>query len=286
MLELTAHLWQTHSVAHEEDWTEARAYVVSRAKPEDLVAFAPRWADPLGRRYFGAEVATVAREARADESRFPRAFEVSIRGSHLPSLADWKREDVQRFGAVTVTSFRNPAPAKVLDNLASMVDPSRMRASRVDGAREIDCPFTRGGGQSGGLGYGPAVPASHFACPGGGFVAESVVADLDYLPRRCIYAPPMGGILRLRFLSVLFGRSLHGHHGLYVEAERGQSGAPVTIAFKVGDSNLGRVVHRDGDGWKPFELPTEALEGQRAELVAELASTGDRRMICFEADTR
>ncbi len=264
----------------------ARDYVASHAEPEDLVAFAPRWADPLGRRYFGADIATVAREARPDETRFPRAFEVSLRGAHLSSVAAWRREDVKRFGGVTVTTWQNPAPARVLDDLVSMVGPLRMRASRVDGSREVDCPFGQGATQSGGLGYGPAVGGSRFVCPGGGFVAESVVADLDYSPHRCIYAPAAGGTLRLRFVGVRFGRFLHGYHGLYVEAERGGSGAPVTLAFKVGDSNLGSVVHRDGDGWKPFELGTDALSGQRADLVAEITSSGDRRMYCFEADTR
>ena len=35
------------------------------------------------------------------------------------------------------------------------------------------------------------------------WVGVSVVADLDYLPHQCIYAPPPGGApLRLRFLDV------------------------------------------------------------------------------------
>ncbi len=283
---MAAHVAQTHAVERDDDWFRARDYVASHAGPEDLVAFAPAWADPLGRRYFGRDIATVEREARPDETRFPRAFEVSLRGAHLSSVAQWRRQETTRFGGVTVTVLQNPDPVLVLEDLVSMVNPSRMRASRVDGSREVDCPFGHGAIESGGLGYGPAVGSSRFVCPGGGFVTESVVADLDYRPHRCIYAPPVGGMLRLRFIGVRFGRFLHGHHGLYVEAERGGSGAPVTIAFKVGDSNLGSVSHRDGDGWKPFELGTEALAGQRVDLIAEIASNGDRRMYCFEADTR
>jgi hypothetical protein len=46
-------------------------------------------------------------------------------------------------------------------------------------------------------------------------------------------------------------------------------------------------VHRDGDGWKPFEVDTSELAGKTTELVAEVSSPGgDRRLYCFEADTR
>lgn len=285
LLELGAHAVQTHSVVPQADWKAARDWVAGQVHPDDLVAFAPRWADPIGRETFGPSIATLEREARADETSFPRAFEVSIRGSHLPAFAQWKRVGEQRFGGVTVTTWENPAPAHVIDDLVSMVDPRQMRVERGDAG----CTFVHGGAQSGGLGFGPAIPGDHFACPNGGFVAASVVADLDYVPHRCIYAPPPGGsgVVRIHFLDVHFGHALHGHHALYVEAERNRAGTPVTLTFKVGDDILGSVVHRDGDGWKPFELDTSALAGQNGELVAEIASaSGERRMYCFEADTR
>jgi hypothetical protein len=283
LLELGAHVVQTHSVVPEADWKAARTFVAANAKPEDLVAFAPKWADPIGRETFGPQLATVDREGRPDETRFPRVLEVSIRGAHLPAFEGWGKAGEQRFGGVTVTTWTNPSPAHVLDDLVSLVDPQRMRVSRGDG----DCNYIHGTPTSGNLGAGPTVPGDRFACAGGGFVGVSVVADLDYVPHRCIDAPPNGGIpLRLRWLDVRFGKSLHGHHALYVEAERDRKGAPVTIVFKSGDTELGRLIHRDGEGWKPFELDTSALAGQHGELVAEISSSGERRMYCFEADTR
>ena len=69
-----------------------------RAKPDDLVAFAPRWVDPIGREELGKDLATVDREAYADVSRFPRAIEVSIRGKHLEDLEGWAPSDATRFG--------------------------------------------------------------------------------------------------------------------------------------------------------------------------------------------
>jgi hypothetical protein len=285
LLELVAHVVQTRSAPAAADWEAARAWVAAQAKPEDLVAFAPRWADPIGRERFGPAIATVEREARPDETRFPRAFEVGIRGEHLPELDGWKKGGVQRFGGVAVTTWENPAPAHVLDDLVSLLDPRRAHVSRGD----ADCPFAHAGMQSGNLGYGPTIPGERFACAGNGFAGVSVVADLDYHPHRCIYAPPPGGPtpLRIRFDDVRFGHSLHGHHGIYVEAERKKLGTPVTITFKSGDSTLGSVVHHDGEGWKPFEFDTSALAGQSAELRVEITSpNADRRQYCFEADTR
>jgi hypothetical protein len=283
LLELGAHAIQTHSIVPGRDWAAARAYVATQVKRDDLIAFAPTWIDPVGRKAFGAAMATIEREARPDESRFPRAFEVAIRGAHLRALSGWRRAGERVFGGVTVTTWENPSPARVFDDLVSMVDPERMKVSY----RGQDCPFVRDSTQSGGLGFGPAIPSHRFSCPGSGFLGVSVVADLDYVPHRCIYAPPPGGgALRVRFLGVHFGHTLHGHHGLYVEAERGRQGAPVTLAFSVSDTSLGSVVHRDGEGWKPFELDTAEVADKQADLVVDISSSGDRRLYCFEADTR
>jgi hypothetical protein len=283
IVELVAHVAQTRPAASSADWDAARDYVAAQATPQDLVAFAPHWVDPVGREHFGPRIATLLREAPPDETRFPRALEVSIRGAHLPELDGWRPAASQRFGGVTVTTWENPNPAHVIDDLVAQIDPQRVRVTR--GA--ADCPFQRGGPQSGGLGYGPAIPGDRFVCNGGGFVGVSVVPDLEYRGHRCIYAPPQGAPLRIHFLDVHFGTVLHGHHAIYVEAERDRKGTPVTITFTgPGDVFLGAPVHRDGDGWKGFDLDTSTLNGQHGELVAEIASSGERRMYCFEAETR
>jgi hypothetical protein len=293
LLELSAHAIQTCSVVPAEDWRAARAYVAAQAKPEDLVAFAPRWADPLGRMVFGPDLATVEREARADESRFPRAFEVSIRGARTPGLHDWKPHERKSFGRVSVTEWENPAFRPVIDDLLARVDPQRLRVSVAQGDREAVCAPGRGGVQSGSLGFGPAIPGDRFVCPSGGptggAVGVSVVADVDYYPHRCIYAPPPGGpaVLRLRFSGVRMGQALAGHHALYVESERSGVGAPVTLTVHAGETTLGQVVHRDRDGWKSFEFDTRALAGTMADVVFEIgAATSDQRKYCFEATTR
>jgi hypothetical protein len=290
LLELALHVREANSAVSEEDWTAARAALEAEARPADLVVFAPRWIDPLARQHFGSGIASVAREARPDETRFARAIEVSVRGMHAPELRGWRVAGEKRVGAILLTTLENPSPATVIDDLVLHMNAAGARVSRADSlGHDVDCPFSRGAPQTGGLGFGPAIPGDRFACPMGGFAGVSIVPDLDYVPHACIYAPPPGGpaALVVRFAEVLFGTSLHGHHGLYVEAERNKDGAPVTLAWKAFGRTIGSVTHVDGDGWKRFELPTADFAGQRGELVAEVTSpSSNRRMYCFEADTR
>jgi hypothetical protein len=287
LFELGAHVIQATRHVPDSDWLAARALVKGMARPDDLVAFAPGWVDPIGRSMFKDEIASVAREARPDDSRFARAIEVSIRGAHLPELAGWHEEARQKVGAITVTTFDNPKFERVLDDLVTHLDPARATVARVDGGRETPCPFTHSHSQTGSIGFGPAIPADRFACPAS-FVGVSVAMPLDYHPHRCIYSQlPSGATTRLRFHDVAFGRMLHGHHAISWAQERYKNGTPVTMSFTVGDRLLGRVVHHDGDSWKAFDLDTSDLAGQTAELVVDVSTPSSReRSYCFEADTR
>jgi hypothetical protein len=302
LFELTLHFVQMSSVVSDADWSAAKEVVESLAKPEDLVTYAPAWVGPVAREHFGPQIATLEREARPDDTRFPQAIEVSIRGQRLPELDGWRLEGERHVGAVTIRTLENPAPVKLKDDLLLHVRPDEMSVA-VDHGGEHECLFGRGGAVSGGLGSGTATPSERFSCPGGGAVGVTILPAIDYTPHRCLSAPPAGsgGVTRIRFASIAFGTVLHGHHGIAVEQERDKKGPPVTLAFRVPEVRadgaadgrgthseriIGKVVHIDGDGWKPFELDTRDLDGQKGELVAEVTSSGAGRQYCFEADTR
>jgi hypothetical protein len=128
-----------------------------------------------------------------------------------------------------------------------------------------------------------------FRCPSGGPTGLTVMPVLDYAPRRCILAQPLGGQTKLafHFRDVLFGRAIVGHHGLYVHAERSQAGAPISLTVRGPRGTIGDLVHNDGDGWKAFELPTGELAGTRGELAFEVsAASPANRIYCFEGSTR
>ncbi len=289
LIELFLHLWQTTAgVIPPGDWRAAREAVRKQVQPSDLVVFAPSWADPLGREYLGDDLATMEREARPDESRFPRAIEVSIRGKHRAELAHWRAVAKEKVGAVTITTLENPAPVKLLDDLLAHAALRTMTVARVENDREVACSWAHGAAQAGSLGAGPATPADKFTCAGGSVVGISVIFAMDNTPRRCLLATTPGGgsVLRITFTDVLFGRVLHGHQALPQFAERDKKGPPVTILFRTAETSLGNLVHHDGDGWKAFELDTHELEGKRGDLVAEISSSAAGRQFCFEADTR
>ncbi len=151
----------------------------------------------------------------------------------------------------------------------------------------MECGWVRGPSTASGLGSGPAIPGDRFACPGGTFVGESVIFEPTYRPRRCLFSIPGGHnvVTRVVFNDVAFGSALHGHAGMQYESEN-LGGADTVLTWRAGDQVLGRIVHRDGDGWKSFELGTADLPGKRGDLEAEITTAGSGRQYCFEADTR
>ena len=112
--------------------------------------------------YFGDKLAGIPDEARPDDTRFPRAFEVSIRGGHDPELAGWKKaRRASRAGAVTVNALENPSPVQLLDDLIAHATPTGMRA--VQGGAE--CRWVHGATTAGNLGAGRRTPGDRLTCP-------------------------------------------------------------------------------------------------------------------------
>ena len=289
IVELGLHIHQVRSVTPDDDWKAAKPLVQKRIKPDDLLVFSPRWVDPVGRQFFGNELATYEREGYGDVSRYPRAIEVSIRGAHNPELEGWKAVESETAGSVTVTTYENPAPVKLVDDLMPHIGEAGTHVFEETGNGEHECSFQHLTAVAGSLFGGPAAPADRYVCPSAAIVGLSIVADMEYRPRRCIYAPlNIGGVsLKIRFDAIHFGKALHGHHLVSVFQEREGTGAPVTLSFSSGSKVIGRVVHRDRDWWKPFEFDTSDLAGSTGELVTEVtAPRPDGRLYCFEADTR
>ena len=288
LLELVLHAKQTSDVVPDADWTAARDLVTAEVKPEDLVIFAPFWVDPIGREHFGDDVATREREARPDETRFPRAFEVSIRGAHRPELAGWKKVSEKSAGKVAVTVWENPAPAKVLLDLVSLAGSDRMSVSRLDGAAESACSFIRNASQPGnrlGVPQGPEVPPDRYNCAGGGYVGAGVLHALDHHPHLCLWTTGMTAA-RVRVKDVVFGQAIHGHSGIQWLVERNPTKEIVNLSFSAFERPLGTNPHHVGVGWNMFELPTAEIAGKKGDLVIDVSAANALGPYCFEADIR
>lgn len=292
VLELGLHVSQTHGAPSDADWERAKLEINLTAKPEDLVVVAPDWVDPLAREKLGEEILTIEREARPDDTRFARALELSMRGKHQPEFSTWKQVATKDVGPFVLTTYENPAPVKVIDDLLGHMASGKMKVYRVSSPDGLGwgtpCARQQLGSESGNIGFGPAIPGDRFVCNGGEYVGITVLADLDYVPHRCFLAPPPGNAaIRVELSEVHFGKALHGHHAISVHAERDLTGAPVNITFRSGPKVIGKFVHRDGDGWKGFEADTTELAGTVGDLAVEIsASSNANRQYCFEADTR
>lgn len=288
VVELVLHAKQTSSeVVPESDWAAARDAIKAEVQPDDLIAFAPFWAEPLGRRTFGP-LATMKREGRSDERRFRRAFEVSIRGAHDETLATWKKVKEQKTGGVTITLLENPSYTKVLDDVLDLASPDRLTVSREDNGVEQTCAFQSGVTQGGStvVPQGLLVPANKFVCPTGGHVGVAVLHALDHHPHVCLYATPMqGSTLKMKFSNVRFGSSIHGHSGIQWLVERTPTPDKVAVTFSAFDRPIGTHHHKVGVGWVGFELPTTDIAGKQGDLVVEIAPSSQKQF-CFEATTR
>lgn len=288
LIELGLHAKQTSDVVSDADWSAARDLVKADLKPDDLVLFAPFWVDPVGREHFGDELTGFGREAAPDETRFPRAFEVSIRGAHRAELAGWKKVSEKAAGKVVVSVWENPAPVKVTLDLLSLLGTERMAVYRLEGSSESPCTWqTRSSVPSNRLGVpqGPEVPPDRYACSGGGYVGAGVLHALDHHPHLCLWTSGLTAA-RIKFAGVIFGQAIHGHSGVQWLVERTPSKESVSLAFSAFGRPLGTNIHRVGSGWTMFELPTEDIAGKRGELDVEVSGSNAIGPYCFEADIR
>src|SRR5690606_31423582 len=96
------------------------------------------------------------------------------------------------------------------------------------------------------------------------FVGVTVIEDQGYRPRRCIWAHPASrGTLEIHFEAVTLGTTLRGYGGLPWLFEREWHGTPIELEVLVGGESVGTWEHRDGEGWKRFELSTAAFAGKQ-----------------------
>lgn len=274
------------------EWGKVRPLVERAVAKAPLIVVAPHWAEPSARAALGDALMPLDHVARADESRFEAALELSVMGASAPELEGWKLEAEETHGEFRLRRFTNPAYRPVLVDFVERVEAASLEVFAGTGDGPRPCPFTTRAKVSNGDLHGhPTFPARRFDCPGGGdwfFVGRTVIEDERYRPRRCIWAHPSdAGPLTLVFRDVPLGARLEGHGGLPYWNEREQRGRPVRIEVAVGDEVLGHWEHADGEGWKPFAFDTSRFAGRSATVVFRVSTTRAwRRELCFEATAR
>jgi hypothetical protein len=111
------------------DWARAAASVRERKVPGELVVFAPRWVDPVGRLHAG-DLLSVEEAARMDAARFPAIWEMSIRGARAPETRGLRAASTEHFGGVTVRRYEQE-PAVVVSDLVALAPPGKVVLAEV-----------------------------------------------------------------------------------------------------------------------------------------------------------
>ena len=114
-------LWAPHRVASDADWIDAAAEVRAGFKDGDLVAIAPAWSDQVGRQFLG-EFISVEMAGRADADRYPRVWEVSIRGARAPETLGAKLIKEAQHGRVRVALYEKPSVRVLYDFTTHVVE--------------------------------------------------------------------------------------------------------------------------------------------------------------------
>jgi hypothetical protein len=289
LTELVAHAYFSTRPPSPEEWKGVRSSVAALRQHDELIVVAPYWAEPNARFAFGDALMPVRDAARADESAYERAIEVSVVGASAPELTAWKVAQEQSAGKFRLRVLVNPSPDHPLYSFLESVAEASVADSR-DG-NETPCEYTTTARRSaGGLHGDPAFPAARHVCSGGEahFVGVTVVEDEQWHGRRCIWAEPTNAAeLVVRYRDVPLGKVIYGYGTLPWWIERELKGTPVEMRIVVGGEKIGTYVHRDGEGWRRFEAPLGAHAGTRADVEFRISSRRPHdRQFCFAADTR
>lgn len=276
--------------ATSEEYAQLEPALADVALDRDVVVVSPRWAEPHVRRALGDRYFPLDALARSDIRVFERAIEISAYGETSEELEGFRETSRKDVGPFVVRTLENPRYEPVVFDFVAGLEPRWASAGGTD--PQTSCSWNeRARLMTGGLGGHPTFPRRRFECPESPYlnVSVTVVADQEFMPRRCIWAhPPLSGERVVRFSGVPLGEKIVGHAGMYWMIERARIGAPVDMVVRVDGEVVGTVTHADGEGWKRFELPLGAhARKDKATVEFGVSSVDYRdRHFCFQADTR
>lgn len=305
VVELVAGERQRRAVPTSDDWARAAEAAKSARRPGDAIIVAPRWAAPLGRMALDGRAIVAGKKlddaidvrtaARSDLLAYARVLELSIRGKDDDDVKGFRLASEQRFGSVALRIFENPSPQRLVRDLTAEVDASAtVYRAAPNGARE-PCRWEPGGMQRlPSLFTGPTPAAERWLCSpwdaGWSTVGPTVLTDLSYTPRRCVWMHPHGdATTTIELPPKPIGKRVVGWLGLQVFQERDLKGARVLGRVSVAGKPVAEVAHVDGEGWKRFEGSTAGLAGQSLPVKLEIwaeAGKAQFRTACLAVELR
>lgn len=290
LAELAAQAWIVARAPNEAQYDKLGEVVRELSHPGDPVVVVPRYLEPHMRKVLGPAFFPLRTLGRSRADTFGSAIEVSLDERRSPELEGFVEEAQRDSGRYTVRKLTNPHVVSVTYDFVDHTNPGSLRVERTD--PPTSCAFsTTATPLSGGLAGHPTLGRERFVCPPNFFfdVSVTVIADQDFLPRRCIFAHPSdAGDLVLQYRDVPLGSQIVGHSGLYWVMERDRQFAPVDLELRIEGEVVGAVRHHDGDGFAPFEFDLGKYQKARARSVEFRIRSEDplHRHYCFEAVSR
>ena len=271
------------------EWQAVAPQVQSWRAADELIVVSPAWAEPNARLALGDALMPVAHVARPELQRYATVLEVSLLGQTAPALEQgYQLVEERSVGRFELRRWQSTSPVQVHFDFVQAVGPEGL--SVLQGEQGQACRWSTRAPVSNGALFGhPTFPHERFRCAGGdwAFVGVTVIDDEQYRPRRCVWAHPSGGGLRLKYAEVPLGTQLRGYGGLPYFTSRDGKGTPVRLEAFVDGDPIGSYEHRDGEGWTRFEFDTRPWQGQRHAVEFRISSQKlARREFCFYADTR
>ncbi len=234
-------------------WARAAAVVRERHQPGQLIVFAPRWVDPVGRLHLG-DLIPLEMAGRQDADRYGVIWELSIRGARAPETRGLRPKWSGTFGGISVRLFERP-PAVVLTDLVAMAADQPASLQR-----------------QGAVIRGP----------------EIVLAEVGFEPHRCVQFQPGSGEAGITFPSVLLGSELVGGVGLADVFLRRDERTPIELVVRVGDREIARARAGVDDGWVRWRGATIAGHAPVTVTARILNPSGKARdrLVCVSAEAR
>jgi hypothetical protein len=268
-VEIVSFVVSQERVVTDADWRGAGAYVREHFAEGDIIVAAPEWADPLMRRELG-DLMTLADAGRSDTARYERLWALTIRGHEPQDAPDREPAFDQTFGRVRVRMWEL-GPSLVLYDFVAKIREAEVAIHKE--GRWLECPWRRTGfPYPGGLNSGALWPDERFMCPASDWlwVGPTVQEDLNLENHYCVWQHPPGGDdpMRSVFHDVPLGERIVLYAGIFYGNENTLDKGPVIVTVKVGDEQVGRLTHNDGDGWKRMEIATRSPAEARRDPEA------------------
>jgi hypothetical protein len=257
------------------DWRAAAALLERDARPGDLVALSPAWAERI-RLLAPAHVPVRAAPADAAEDL------LGVKRAWLVSLPDAPGFGWDAEAGLLDRAARNDAPLRL----------GRLEVTRYDVALPaVPLAFLPDRLGAAEVRLGPAACTADalggFVCPGPSRVrVERSVREVGGQPRPCLVAPPdpaAGAPLAIEFRRVPVGRVLRGHAGVAGDPP-GAGVTPVRISVLIDGEEAG-AAELSGPGWREFQIDTARFAGRERSVLLVLSAAAPVGPLCLDAVT-